>query len=480
MASPLTVSVPRPGPRRLLLAALILSVGLLVGFGGAVQGGFSATVNNSVNSVAVGTVLLKSGADCDTAGLPPFTALPSVTCANASVLPAATPATATITVTADGTLPIALSGASATLTGGGCGPVAMANAASSGDPMLVRGGVGFQAAGPLANSAGITVDGVAANHSMLSNIGLQTSASLLGASFSAGLWFRVAPGRSGPLLGFGVSPNDTAEATSDYPVMWLDSAGKLRAGVRTTAGSIVATASSTGYADNGWHFALMTVTSSGLTLSITTWVDGVQTGSASGLLSLLTGFNGYWHAGWSPVAAAPWNSGTANYLAGSLADVVVLPSALTAAQVGSLASAGTQATWSTRVAALNALSSWPLGDDGTNAYLGSLPVIGTTPACSFVDVAIGGSSYCIYPNSISTSCAAPTAKLSTLTGPYAFAPLLAGSSATLTTTTARDSSYATTCASYCPGLHLELPATIVERYGGLGSSLILAGSQTVI
>ena len=50
----------------------------------------------------------------------------------------------------------------------------------------------------------------------------ENSATLLGSNFSAAVWFNVSSGNSGPLLGFGSSPNDTAESTSDYPVMWID------------------------------------------------------------------------------------------------------------------------------------------------------------------------------------------------------------------------------------------------------------------
>ncbi len=467
-------------PRRLMLATMVLVVVVLLGLGGSVQGGFLASLTNTGNSLAVGTVLLKSGAACDTATQPAFTGLPSANCPSANLLPVTTPGTSpAVSLTADGSLPTTTTGAGATLTAANCGPVRMANTATATDPMLVRGGVGYQAAGPLTNSAGITLDGVAANHSLLSNVSLQSSASLLGASFSAGVWFKVAGGRNGPLLGFGSSPNDTAESTSDNPVMWLDSTGRLKAGVRSTLGSVIAT-SSAAYTDNAWHFAVMTVTSGVLTISMTIYVDGVQVGSNTVLLSLATGFNGYWHAGWSPVSSAPWSSGTTNYLTGTLADMVVFPSTLTAGQVSSLYSSGSQSTWLSRVSALVPYSSWPLGDDGTTSYTGVLPVVGTTSACSFVDVSIGGSTYCIYPNSIGSACSTPSAKLSNVTGPYAFPPLLSGASTALTSTTVRDPTYATNCASYCPGLHLLLPATVVESYGGLSSALSFTASQTVL
>lgn len=466
-------------PRRTLLATMVLCVAMVVGLSTTVQGGFTASVRNGVNSLAVGTVLLKSGTSCDTATLPAFTAAPKANCPGANLLPTATPGTsAAVPITADGTLPTTSAGATATFTPGACGPVQLANTATTTDPMLVRGGVTYRAAGPLTNSAGITLDGSATNHSMLSDVSQQSSASLLGASFSAAIWFKVAGGNSGPLIGFGSSPNDTAESTSDYPVMWLDSTGKLKAGVRSTLGSVIAT-STAGYTDNTWHFAVMTVTSGVLTISITVYVDGVQVGTNAVLLSLATGFVGYWHAGWSPVSTSPWSSGTSNYLAGTLADAAVFPTQLTAAQVSSLYSSPDQATWLSRVAASSSLSSWPLGDDGTTAYIGTLPVVGTTSACSFVDVSIGGPTFCLYPIA-STACPASTAKLSAVTGPYSFPPLISGASTTITSTTARDGSYAVSCSTYCPGLHLLLPATITESYAGLSSSLFFNASQTVI
>jgi len=115
-------------------------------------------------------------------------------------------------------------------------------------------------------------------------------------------------------------------------------------------------------------------------------------------------------------------------------------------------------------------------------YSGVLPVVGSTAVCTFVDVTVGGPTFCVYPNSGSTPCGAPASQLSALaaSGPLAFAPVVAAGSVALTTTTARDSTYATTCATFCPGLHLLLPIALSESLGVLGSVLSLPAGQTVI
>ncbi len=467
---------------------MVCLVGLCVGLSGGAQGGYQASIGNSGNTIRTGTLLLNgspTSSGCDTAALPAFTALPSATCTGASLLPPTTPASSNVTLTADGTLPTAaqVPTANASLSTGVCGPVRLLNTITATDPMLVRGGVGYAQAGPLTGSAALGLDGVTASHSMSSDVSQQNSATVLGANFSAAIWFKVSTGNSGPLLGFGSSPNDTAEGASDTPVIWIDTAGKVHAGGRSTLGTVTANSSgTTSYSDGAWHLAVMTVSSGVLTMTVSIYVDSSAAGSSTVLLSLATGFAGYWHAGWSPISASPWNSGTPNYLKATLADAAVFNTTLSAATVASLATSSSQANWLSRVTAAGAISSWPLGDDGTTSYTGSLPVIGTTSACTFVDVAIGGTGYCIYPNAIGTACAAPASKLSSLasSGPFAFTAIASTASKLVTSTTQADAAYATSCSTYCPGLHLLLPMTVTESYAGFASTLSFNGSQTVI
>ncbi|MDQ2837466.1 MAG: LamG domain-containing protein [Actinomycetota bacterium] len=461
---------------------------LMLGLAGTVQGGFTARLTNPADSLKLGTVLLAGSpatSGCDTAQLPAFTSLPVASCPGGTVLPASTPGSSNLTVTADGTLPTAaqLGSAAASLSGVSCGPVQLLNTVAPTDPMLVRGGVGYAVAGPLTGSAGLSLDGVAASHSLASDVLSRNSAALLGNSFSVAVWFKVSSGGNGPLIGFGSSPNDTAESSSDYPAMWLDSTGKVRAGARSTLGSVIATSSgTTRYDDGAWHLAVMTISSAVLTITVSVYVDSTPAGSATVLLSLATGFTGYWHVGWSPVSVAPWSSGTGNYLKGSLSDAAVFGSVLSAATVANLAGSGSQTTWLSRIGTAGANSSWPLSDDGTSSYAGTLPVVGNTSACSFLDLTIGGSGFCIYPNSIASSCAAPASKLSALasSGPLAFPAIQATASTVLTSTTKADASYAVSCSTFCPGLHLLLPVSITESYAGLASTLSVPASQTVI
>jgi hypothetical protein len=362
--------------------------------------------------------------------------------------------------------------------------VRLQNPTDSSDPMLVRGGVTYAVAGPLTGSTGLGLDGVAASHTLASDIIAENSATLFGNNFSAAVWFNVASGKSGPLLGFGSSPNDTAESTSDYPLMWIDGSGTVHAGARSTLGSVIANSTGTGYNNGAWHLAVMTFSSAVLTMTANIYVDSAAVGSQTVALSLLTGFSGYWHAGWSPVSSAPWSSGTPNYLTGQLADAAAFNATLSAATVASLATSGSQTTWQARLGTAGAMESWPLGDDGTTSYAGTLPVVGSTSTCTFIDGTVGGTGFCIYPNAVSTSCSAPTGtnKLTALVagGPYSLTPIVASASKAITTTTVKDSTYATTCSTFCPGLHLLVPLKITETIGGFGSTLAFTSSQTVM
>src|SRR5690606_5889989 len=97
------------------------------------------------------------------------------------------------------------------------------------------------------------------------------------------------------LLSLSVSPSNGTSAAGS-PLLWMDSAGKIRFRITGTLGSVSAGASAAAYNDGGWHFAVLTI--SALVVSTPTlYVDGAAGVSGLGLAAL-SGGNAYWHLGW--------------------------------------------------------------------------------------------------------------------------------------------------------------------------------------
>jgi hypothetical protein len=444
------------------LVLVSLAAATLWVLSGASLGSLGATITNSADKAGTASTLLtatdvaSASVDC-TSATAPIEAREAFGCTR-SVLPGTVASSGTVAQSVSLSTSGTVAPTAATLTAISCGPVELANAAAGSDPMLVRGGVTYDQAGPLTGGGSLGLDGSSALGADV--IGVD-SATLLGSSFTEGIWFKTAPGYSagGALLGFGSQPSSLGTEANADRIVSMTTAGKLNFLLDGSLGVTSDTTTPLAYNNGAWHLVVVTVSTVVFT-AVTVYVDGSQVATSTGL-TLASGYTGYWHAGWSPVS-----SGSA-YLAGYLSDAFVVDgTSLSSAQVSALAGAGTQATWAGDLSTDGASDSWPLDDSGTSTFAGPYPVIGATSPCTMVSVADGASSFCAFsPNSLTTACATPTGSSPSLAawasaGALAFPPTSLSTPTTLTLTVVRGSTYN---AGYLPGLHLYVPVSLTEK-----------------
>jgi len=148
---------------------------------------------------------------------------------------------------------------------------------------------------------------------------------------------------------------------------------------------------------------------------------------------------------------------------------------LTAGQIHTLYTAGSQTAWNTDVSGDGASDSWSLGDTGTTAYTGPVPDVSINP-CSMVDATIQTTTTttaCAAPVS-ATACTPPSsevtlASLANTTTPLSTPAL--GQPLTLTGTLQRDATNTVTAYPYAAGMNLSLPLSVGTSAGGINSTL---------
>ncbi|HEX9623252.1 MAG TPA: LamG domain-containing protein [Streptosporangiaceae bacterium] len=165
--------------------------------------------------------------------------------------------------------------------------------------------------------------------------GLVTSASSVPGpqTFSIEAWFNTSANTGGKLVGFGNSQTGTSSNYDRHIYMMND--GQLVFGVYT--GSVQTIETAQAYNDGQWHYVVATLSGSGMKL----YVDGQLTGTNS--TTSAQAFNGFWRVGGDNLNGwnlDPWGSnsqGTTEpysyYFKGTIGDVAVYPSALSAAQI---------------------------------------------------------------------------------------------------------------------------------------------------
>jgi hypothetical protein len=229
------------------------------------------------------------------------------------------------------------------------------------------------------------------------------------------------------------------------------SSGKVKFAVPGTLGTTISVQSSSTYSDGNWHLAVGTA-SGAIVTTVSLYVDGSSTSFAGA--SLLSSSGGYWHLGWSSAGG---------YFNGTLSDAFVIDGSA-AADASTLHNTASQSAWTTAMSNDHASQTWDLAESGTNTYTGSLPLSTGSDACSYVGVAIGSGSYCIYP-SAGSPCATPTVSTTnTLRGwvgsnTLTFAATAVGSPALETTKLIAITGYDTT---FMSGLRLYVPVTVTE------------------
>jgi hypothetical protein len=449
--------------RRAIAAAVVLALlSTSCVLTGSALSGFTASIRNTSSTVGSGTdFLTATNGSVQCTSVPTGSTVPSTasfpcTGNQAPTAVAATGnSTGAVTLTATGTS----SFTSATYRAASCGPVQLANAATAGDPMVVRSGVTFAGAGPstLSGSGAFSVDGTTGMAvDVTSASGLQT--------FSEGIWFKTSSA-AGAMMGFSSSPSNTSASTFDRH-LYLNAAGNVVFGVYLSGADTVQSPST--YANGAWHFALATLTSNTGLLNAqaiqTLYVDGVQVATTT----RTTGGNGaesttgYWRIGESRTSVADGWTGNGEFFSGSLSNAMVFPTALTPAQVSALYASTSQSGYATLVAADGVQHFWPLNDNGLQTFAGPYPVLGTTSPCAQIRATVGTASRCVYPSSASACPAQSSTNLLSglvAAGSLALTPSTPSTLQLLTTTVSEDTSYNT---GYDVGLHLLVPVTITE------------------
>ena len=147
-------------------------------------------------------------------------------------------------------------------------------------------------------------------------------------TFTLECWFRVAGPLGGTLIGLQANTNNAASGASDR-TMYIDSGGKVSFVVKPSA--FVSVRSTNSYNDGNWHYAAATL---GPTGGTRLYVDGVVVATDSNT-SAATITPGYWR--WGGVylynGSAYPNRPTSDYLVGSIDEVAIYTSELTAQQI---------------------------------------------------------------------------------------------------------------------------------------------------
>jgi hypothetical protein len=236
-----------------------------------------------------------------------------------------------------------------------------------GDDAFPLDGVRFGASGPLSGAAA-SFDG------STGQLETQQAISNPGPSYTLAGWFEVANGYAsgGGIISF---QNVQNGSPGEYDrKLWMDNGGHIAAG-EYPGTTVVATSTGT-YNDGNWHYAVASFSAStGLSL----YVDGSLVATNSAATSPQS-YVGYWTVGYSN--ASGWSpTASSNYLAGSLAEVAVFPTALSSSQVTALynGGSGTESSFETRVTADAPSEFWPLQAPATTT---NLPVIASLPEIS--------------------------------------------------------------------------------------------------
>lgn len=144
-------------------------------------------------------------------------------------------------------------------------------------------------------------------------------------TFSTQLWFRTNTNRGGRLFGFGDLQNGNSGHRDRH--IYMNNAGQLVFGVRAQNNSTRTITTATSYNNNQWHMVTATMGPTGMAL----YMDGVLTGSRADTTQG-EAYLGYWRLGGDRLAGWPTTPSTVNFV-GSVDEVAVYPTALTAAQV---------------------------------------------------------------------------------------------------------------------------------------------------
>lgn len=252
-------------------------------------------------------------------------------------------------------------------------------------------------------------------------------------NFSISVWFKTSSA-GGLLVGYSASQTGTG---SQYDrQIYMNNSGQLYFGLYVTAtGTANTIHTSSSYADGNWHHVVATCsTSSGSSL----YVDGaLQTSSSSMTTPETYTSNGYWRVGYNNLSG--WTSAPSDYyFNGSLDDIAVYNSSITATDVYALYGAGSIPTCVGNALTLqaNTVSGATYYWTGPNGYTSSQqnPTVSATATASMAGTytctvtSSGGCSNSISVTAVVNSSTLPSASFT------ASSPVATGVASTITYT----------------------------------------------
>jgi hypothetical protein len=267
------------------------------------------------------------------------------------------------------------------------------------------------------------------------------------AQFSVSGWFKASS--AGAIMGASNVQTDTTPANWDR-ILFIDAAGNLIFATGTPNTEII----SPGVEDDGaWHFVVASYGPAGEEL----FVDGALVAS-NGSITAGQNYTYYWHLGYAYTSG--WANSPGNYnLNGSLSQVALFSTQLSAAQVSTLYGATSPSDEEGRVLERSPVSYWPLQDTTVS------------PACPLIEVTVqtlaGSTTTCVAPAGAG-ACATPSAAVlantiatRSMTGPGVGVPV------TLTIAM----KVASTPAAGVAGLHVLLPLIFYEANSTFSAQL---------
>lgn len=150
-------------------------------------------------------------------------------------------------------------------------------------------------------------------------------------TFSIETWFRTTSTTSGKLIGFGSAK--TGLSGSYDRQIWMSPTGQVVFGVYPNTVKTISSAA--GLNDGAWHHVVATLGGGGIKL----YVDGVLMASDS-TVTTAQNYSGYWRIGYDNLSGWPSTSTNGYGFIGSMDNVAVYTSALSARQVSSHYAAG--------------------------------------------------------------------------------------------------------------------------------------------
>ena len=194
------------------------------------------------------------------------------------------------------------------------GPTAADSSPSNGSTGTYTGGVtfGVQGAVPGTINTAVTLNG--SDGAIYSNNAVSSPT-----VYSEELWFKTNTSSGGKLIGFGSSQTGASGSYDRH--VWMLNSGQLVFGVWT--GQTNTISSTAAYNDGQWHHMVATQASDGMKL----YVDGQLTGTNP--QASQQAYTGYWRVG----GDTTWGGNSSNYFAGTIDEVAVYNTELSASDV---------------------------------------------------------------------------------------------------------------------------------------------------